>query len=89
MAKTLKGRKSIFRGKKGGMRVQGIITKIGAAKFREARARLANLVDWKVRDVSKADVIEYLARGHDATVDYLTPKQSAGRKLKRFVAKLL
>lgn len=57
------GRASIFRNKRGGKRVQGLLTKVGADAFRSQRRILATLTKRRVRDVSDADVIEYLARG--------------------------
>lgn len=65
----------MFRGKDDGVRVQGILTSTGGAKFETARARLAALFRSTVgRDpgpVSDADVIEYLARGEQGTAYYL------------------
>lgn len=72
------GRHSIFRGKKNGVRVQGIITKIGGVKFEAAREQLG-LLYFRVRGenatvVSDADVIEYMARGAAETRKYLEGK---------------
>jgi hypothetical protein len=69
------GRHSIFRGKDGGDRLQGVITRDGSKAFERERRRLARLY----RDitgqaptvVSDADVIEYLARGEADTRGYL------------------
>lgn len=63
---------SIFRDKKGGDRVQGQITPIGSLRFERARKRLGKLADRDVEHVSDADTIEYLARGEQETLDYLT-----------------
>ena len=71
MAELLSGRKSIFRNKAGGDRVQGIITRIGSQRFEEARHRLAVVARRLVSNVSDADVVEFLARGEKNTRDYL------------------
>ena len=63
MPKPKTGRASLFRGKKGGARVQGVITRDGARAFERRRRDLATLVRRKAADISDADVIEYLARG--------------------------
>ena len=68
MAKSVMGRPTIFKGKKGD-RYQGAVTKIGSAKFEAARTRLAKLAGMKT--ASDGDTIEYLSRGHAATVAYL------------------
>jgi hypothetical protein len=65
------GRRSIFRGKEGGVRVQAIITKIGGQKFERARKRLAELAGWASKDVSDADTVEFLARGEAETMAYI------------------
>jgi hypothetical protein len=69
------GRPSIFRDKQGGKRIMAIISQVGALQFETARRRLALLANWPPARVSDADVVEYLARGHDATRVYL--KESA------------
>lgn len=65
------GRASLFRGKQGGMRVQGNLTKIGGQCFEQARGRLKKLyrsvIGTNPKTVSDADTIEYLARGEDDT----------------------
>jgi hypothetical protein len=70
-----RGRHSIFRGKDGGIRVQGIITRAGGHRFEVAARRLERLyrdvVGAKPATISDADVIEYLARGDDDTRAYL------------------
>lgn len=72
MRKTMvTGRASIFRGKVGGQRVQGVITKPGSIRFTEARKRLAKLAAFDPEHVSDADVIEYLAIGEAETIAYL------------------
>lgn len=71
MAHTRMGRDSIFREKIGGDRYQGIVTKVGAAAFERARARLAKLAERDVAGISDADTIEYLARGEENTIAYL------------------
>jgi len=65
------GRPSLFRDKRGGSRIQGVITKIGAERFELHRARLATIAKRDQKLISDADVIEYLARGEVATRDYL------------------
>lgn len=65
------GRNSIFRDKRGGMRVQGNLTKPGSRKFETRRAWLAKLAKRSVEQVSDADVIEALSRGEDETTRYL------------------
>lgn len=77
MAKT--GRPAIFRPKRKGRLIQGMLTDRGQSEFEAARKRLAKLADlyrvegrrWKAADVSDADAIDYLARGHVATVHHL------------------
>jgi cobalamin biosynthesis protein CobD/CbiB len=59
------GRESLFRGKAGGDRVQGVITPIGSRRFEAARARLGRMVGRDAERVSDADVIEFLARGEE------------------------
>lgn len=51
-------------------RVQGVLTKPGSERFEAARARLTRLAKWP-RPASDGDTIEYLARGHYATKQYL------------------
>ena len=72
MART--GRPSIFRGKDRSTPVKAYMTPTGKKQLHVARRRLAHLVGWKVVDVSDGDVVEYLARGHEATVVYLTDR---------------
>lgn len=71
MGATKKGRASIFRGKKNGKRVQGIVTFAGGREFERRRKELAELAERDVGDVSDADTIEFLARGTAATLAYL------------------
>jgi hypothetical protein len=68
---TKMGRPAIFPGKDLKKIIKGHTTKTGKKAFEEARSRLAKIAGWKVRSVSDGDVIEYLSRGHLATVDYL------------------
>ncbi len=70
-SKPLTGRMSIFRNKAGGARVQGLLTKDGVRAFNTHRTRLAKMAGRDVAHVSDADVIEYLSRGRDATLDAL------------------
>lgn len=73
-AASATGRASIFRDKKGGDRVQGVITPVGSTRFELARIALAKLAGREREHVSDADVIEYLARGEKNTRDYLAGK---------------
>jgi hypothetical protein len=65
------GRASIFRGKEGGLRVQGILTRKGGAQFERHRKGLAKLhkqvTGREPAVVSDADVIEYLCFGDEVT----------------------
>lgn len=70
MATPKTGRPSIFRGKAGGMYVQGIITKRGATLFEQHRRRLAKLAGRQPTQVSQADVIEALCHGWERTTEY-------------------
>lgn len=72
---TIRGRRSIFREKAGGGRVQGLLTSEGFEHFEAARARLAKLAKREVDDTSDADTIEYLARGDANTKAYLKKHQ--------------
>lgn len=69
------GRIKIFRferdGLKDGVRIQGIITKVGAQRLDVARAKLAKLAKREPAQVSDADAVEYLARGDAETRKYL------------------
>jgi hypothetical protein len=65
--KPATGRESLFRGKTGGDRVQGVLTPIGSGRFESARVRLARIAGREPERVSDADVIEYLARGEEDT----------------------
>jgi hypothetical protein len=65
------GRESVFRGKAGGGRVQGNLTSAGLRAFERRRRRLAKLLDRSLAMTSDADVIEYLARGEQATIRYV------------------
>lgn len=73
--KVRTGRKSVFRDKS--VHIHGKVTKAGAKAFEEAADALRHLVALLTRrevedvHVSDGDVIEYLARGHRATADYL------------------
>lgn len=53
-------------------------TPIGSRRFELARARLAQLAAREVEDVCDADVIEYFARGEQATRTYLEAGNFAG-----------
>lgn len=69
------GRPCVFRHKAGGMRVHGVITKIGRKRFEEHRRALSKLSG--ITHPSDADVVEYLARGEAATRDYLAKQFTA------------
>lgn len=75
MGKTFAGRASVFRGKAGGVRVQGILTQRGGAAFERRRRELQRLYlasrGHLPTAVSDADVIEFLALGFEETRDYL------------------
>ena len=79
MANHKMGRRSIFRGKADGYRVQAIITKVGGQRFERARRGLAALYERVYgvapATISDADLVEALARGEEETEAYL-----AGRK---------
>lgn len=68
------GRASIFRDKKGGDRVHGVLTPRGSVRFELHRRKLAKLVARDPEDVSDADVVEYMARGEQETRAYLAEK---------------
>lgn len=70
------GRPTIFPGAKC-MRVQALITKVGKQKFEAGRRRLAVMAKLKPDQVSDAAVVEYLARGEDATRALLAYAESA------------
>jgi hypothetical protein len=65
------GRASFFRGKikSSKYRVQGLLTRVGRRLFEARRREFCRLVGMK--EASDADVIEYLARGHDDTLLYM------------------
>jgi len=74
MAKRLNiamGRPSVFRDKQGGARVQGMLTKQGIVAFNLRRKELAKLMSREAKQITEADVIEWLARGDANTRDYL------------------
>lgn len=79
--KSKMGRPSIFRDKKGGRYVQGIITKAGGRLFSAHRKRLAEIANRAPAKVSDADVIEYLARGESNSVAYIVGVEAAERAL--------
>jgi len=72
--KPLMGRASIFRNKKGGDRVNGVLTARGSVRFELHRRQLARLVALDPEQVSDADVIEYMVRGEKETRAYLAEK---------------
>lgn len=72
MAKSIDWKPAVFKGKDRDARIQGILTADGMKHFRRASAKLAKLVG---HDVSHADTIEYLARGHEATIAYIDKQQ--------------
>ena len=76
--KLLCGYVSIFRDKRGGDRLQGVVTKVGSLRFEQARAKLARLASRAPGKVSDGDVIEALARGWADTTAYLTTHKPNG-----------
>ena len=75
MANPKIGRRSIFRGKADGYRVQAVITKVGGKAFETHRKKLRMLVQSVTgrvpATVSDADVVESMARGEYETTEYL------------------
>lgn len=67
----MRGRASLFRGKAGGERINGTITKRGAVCAKQHRTVLAQIAGIKPDEVSDADLVEYLARGEAETRAYL------------------
>lgn len=69
------GRRSIWRDKEDGYRVQGVLTTEGGKEFEMNRSRLMllyrEILGRLPATVSDADVIEFLARGEDKTRRYL------------------
>lgn len=59
------GRQSIFRDKRGGDRVQGIITPLGSTRFELARTALAKVAGREKEHTSDADTIEWMAHVHE------------------------
>lgn len=72
MAKSIDWKPAVFKGKDRAARIQGILTDDGMRHFKQASARLAKMVG---HDVSHGDTIEYLARGHEATLAYIRAKR--------------
>jgi hypothetical protein len=60
--KVTTGRASIYRGKKGGDRVQGVLTPTSSTRFEHVRRRLAKVATREVEETSDADVIIFLTR---------------------------
>lgn len=76
-------RPTIFGSKDGGERYQGVTTHVGSLKFEAARERLSKLAGWPLKRVSDGDTMEYLSRGHEATVIFLEKqKGKRGEKAK-------
>ena len=73
------GRPSVFRDKNKRNRVVGILTDTGAEKFNAARQRLSVLSGMDVELVSDGDVVEFLARGANATREYLRRRKRVAR----------
>lgn len=80
----MRGRRSIFRGKAGGIRVAGFITRFGAKRFEQARRELGfifrEVMGRRPLAVSDADTIEFLSRGVEDTRAYLAKQQKAETK---------
>ncbi len=68
------GRMSIFGSKKGGMRIQGEISREAIVPFKAARSRLAKLAKVEADTVSQADTVEFLSRGEKETRAVLKSK---------------
>jgi hypothetical protein len=84
------GRGSIFRGKVKDKdhRVQGILTRPGLVRFKQARANLARLYRAVMErepavEVSDADTIEYLAWGELETRRYLREQRATELRIQR------
>ena len=65
--KPTTGRASLFRGKEGGDRVQGVLTRAGSTAFAHQKQKLGRLVGKDPEKLSDADVIEFLALGEEET----------------------
>lgn len=57
-------------------RVQGWLTRAGKQRFELARVRVAHLAKVNAKQVSDADVIEFLARGEENALAYWRHAQS-------------
>lgn len=57
------GRRSLFRGKDRDKPLKAYVTKIGRARFHEARKELAKMVGWNIAEVSEGDCVEWCLRG--------------------------
>lgn len=68
------GRPSVFAPKDTKARYQGLMTSVGSKLAEKHRADLAKLSGLKVSQVSDGDLFDYLARGKEATVEYLAKK---------------
>lgn len=68
------GRPTLFGSKRGGLRIQGNLTKLGGAAFRGHQRELARLLSRPVTAIGHADVIEYLALGKDRALKVLKLK---------------
>lgn len=65
------GRPSLFRDKKGGRRIQALITRRACERFEEHRIDLATLARRPRAKISDADVVEYLVIGKVAMREHL------------------
>lgn len=65
------GRQSVFRNKKGGMRVQAFLTPQAAIFYKQMEAGLARMTGRPPDDLSVGDVVEFALRGEANTRDYL------------------
>lgn len=74
------GRDSIFRNKDKKALIRGITTKVGKKKFEEHRKELAVLAKRPVTRVSDGDVVEYLSRGRENTMQYLLERADEARE---------
>ena len=77
--KPLTGRRSMFRGKKGGKRLTLLMTKTGGRFFNARRKELAQfhhaVTGRHFKHPSDADVVEFMARGLWNTETYLREHQ--------------
>lgn len=76
------GRRTIFAETRGQQRdpknnIHGVVTRTGATQFEQHRMRLATLAKWPIENVSDADTIDYISRGHEASAAYIARRFKA------------